>query len=189
MVLVSWFRPDLCQDGYPIWLLKQAQQKALNRDRPSRLQEKWVKLGREDQTKPIVFSTAYSAEYTTICTIVKKYMPLLENDMGTETALKNGSLCVARRAPTLRQELSPSLYSDNLPNKPTWLQYKGSYPCGHKICICCTVMKVSDHVRSHSNGSSFAIKQYINCNSRKHYLSDFLHKMRNTICGAYLSDT
>lgn len=74
--------------------------------------------------------------------VVKKYMPMLENYMGTETALKDGYLCVARRAPTLGQELSPSLFNDNISSKPTWLQYKGSYPCGHKICICCTVMSV-----------------------------------------------
>lgn len=73
---------------------------------------------------------------------------------------------MSRRANTLRNKLSPSLFNDSPLSQPTWLQHKGTYPCGHKVCVCCTVLTVSDHFQSYTNGSNFTNKQYINCNSK-----------------------
>lgn len=62
-------------------------------------------------------------------------------------------------APTLRQSLSPSLFS-NIPSiNSTWLNYKGSNFCGYNKYTCCSV--VSTHVQS-----NFSIRQYINCKPR-----------------------
>lgn len=149
--------------GYPTWLLEQTHSKVLKMDREVLLQHK---QGRDRQNKPVVFSTGYSIEYPQVCNIVKKYMPLLENDSSTEQVFKDGYKCVSRRASTLRNKLSPSLFCDSAPPKPTWLQHRGTYPCGHNICICCSVLTVSDRIQSYTNGSNFVTNQYINCNSK-----------------------
>lgn len=119
--------------GYPMWLLKQAPGESTHkREDQHRIPSV------NNQKKPIVFSMSYSIEYKQICGIIKQYILLLVNDPSMESALKDGYLCVARRAPTLRQELSPSLFSySGDKHKPIFLQYKDTFPCGHKRRVCC----------------------------------------------------
>lgn len=93
-------------------------------------------------------------------------MPILMYDPELNTALQHGYRCAARKARTIGQDLSPSLYLDRPQNKPTWLSYKGSYPCGHKKCIFCMVMVMTQEIISPVNNYTYRIKQYINCNSK-----------------------
>lgn len=105
-------------------------------------------------------------EYHQICQLITKHIPLLLYDPALAKALDGGHRCVARRAPTLGQDLSPSLFSTALKNdNNNWLKFTGSIGCGHKVCKCCTVMQKTNKVTSMSTGTTFKIFQHLNCNS------------------------
>lgn len=160
-------RGRLSARGYPKWLLDQAHNKVAISDRNALLDDRPRNKVSKTRKKPIVFSTPYSEEYNHICKIINEYMPLLTNDVNIHTALQDGHRCVARRAPTLGQTLSPSLYVENTKKStPTWLKYKGNFSCGHKKCICCNVLDPTNHIVSFANETSYSVNQYINCNSR-----------------------
>lgn len=114
----------------------------------------------------VVLSTPYSVEFKEIYRIIDKNIPILLLDPHVNEVFKNGYRCVAKKAPTFRDTLSPSLFTSVSPKKPTWLNYKGSYCCGHKRCICCSVMEPTTEIRSFSNGTKHLIFQYINCNTK-----------------------
>lgn len=81
-------------------------------------------------------------------------MPVLLHDPSLGIALGAGYKCVACRAPTLGQELSPSLFvGPDKRDNAAWIQYKGS------------VIEKMNKVTSFANGNSFDIPQYVNCNS------------------------
>lgn len=114
----------LCRK-YPAWTLKRASNIADKKDR-----EVLLKYNKKPSTpkkvdSPLVFSTTYSMEYDRICTIVKKHLPLIHLDPDLSNTLSAGFRCVARRAPTLSQSLSPSLFLSKPTNTPTWLQHTG----------------------------------------------------------------
>lgn len=149
---------------------------------------------------PTVFSTPYSRQYGKICNIIKKYMPILLYDPSLEKVMKGGYRCVARKAPTLGKTVSPSLFLQaNNSDNSTWLSYKGSVGCGHRICTCCTVMTKISSITSFANGNSFNIQHYINCNSRNiiyvincnscqlQYVGHTTQKLKQRIC-KHLSD-
>lgn len=93
-------------------------------------------------------------------------MPALLHDPSLKIALGAGYRCVARRAPTLGQTLSPSLFSQSdRRDDAGWIRYKGSVCCGHRVCICCSVIEKTNQIVSFTNNMSFNISQYINCNS------------------------
>lgn len=79
---------------------------------------------------------------------------------------ENGYKCVAKKAPTLRQILSPSLFVNKPPTERSWLAQKGTYRCGHTRCRCCTLLDTTNTIVSSSNHSVHEMKQYINCNTR-----------------------
>lgn len=92
-------------------------------------------------------------------------MIVLQYDPALTDVLNNGFTCVAKKAPTLGQILSPSLFINKSSSQKTWLNQKGSFKCGHTRCICCTVMDITNQIISYSNQSKFNVKQYINCNT------------------------
>lgn len=116
---------------------------ALVRDRPSLLHPN---VKRDiSSTHPLVYSTQYSVEYRDIYKIVHINMQILLLDPLLASTFKDGYGCVARRAPSLRNALSPSLFTSKSSNIHTWLTWlnlvKGSSCCGHQRCTCCTVIK------------------------------------------------
>lgn len=146
----------LKQRGYPEWVLKNAYSKVYEKDRLMLLKDrnKSTNYGNQPRKAPVVFSTAYSLEYKKICQIIKKHMPMLLYDPSLEIALEAG------------HELSPSLFTtQNTKQEMTWIKYNGSVGCGHKICICCSMMKKTKTITLFTLGNSFEILKYINCNS------------------------
>lgn len=105
--------------GCPGWVLCEASRRVGTRERGELLREKYNKVSSDNNKvrdiSPIVFSTPFSLEYGQICSLVKKYMPILLFDPALENVFRAGYKCVARKAPTLGQELSPSLFVQ--PNK------------------------------------------------------------------------
>lgn len=64
----------------------------------------------EGNTKAIVFSTPFSPQYGKIINIVKKYLPMLHTDDTMSQVLEHPVKFVARRAGTIRNIFSPSLF-------------------------------------------------------------------------------
>lgn len=158
--------------GYPKWVLDKAITQAQKKDRSLLLQDKnptknSVQPLTNSQT-PLIFSTSFSTEFKDICALINKHIPMLMYDPSLENFFKAGFRCVAKRAPTLAQDLSTSLYvSYEGRNKigGNWLDYKGSTGCGHRVCICCSVIKRTNKILSFTSGNTYDIQQYINCNS------------------------
>lgn len=73
--------------GYPGWILRQAANRAFCKDRASLLKDNTIESRMGEKKKmPVVFSTAFSLEYNSICNLVKKYMPILIHDPALSTA-------------------------------------------------------------------------------------------------------
>lgn len=153
--------------GYPEHVLSKAITKVSTKCREDLLKDKCTNKNKiSPQKNPVTFSTTYSVEYPKICKIISKHIPNLLYDPSLSLALDAGYRCVARRAPTLGQNLSPSLFTTATPNATSnWLRYTGSVGCGHNICRCCTVMKKTSQIVSMTTGNTFKIYQHLNCNS------------------------
>lgn len=155
------FTHRLKSRGSPKWVLSNALDRAASKERSDLLKNK---TKNEISIKtPVTFSTTYSVEYKKICELVKKHIPILQYDPSLSKAFAAGYRCVARRAPTIGQDLLPSLFVTT--DTSVWLRHKGSVGCGHKICTCCKAIQTTNEVISMSSGTKFKILQYINCNS------------------------
>lgn len=147
---------------YPDWILKRAQDRVDHVDRSSLLN---TVTNRKGNRSRVVFSTPYSTDYTNICKIIKKHLPVLTSDPVISEVLSDGLQCVARRATTLGNKLCPSLIQTTQTHQPSWLKHLGCYRCGHNICICCKFINVSRIFTSTNTGLIYNVKQYINCNT------------------------
>lgn len=158
--------------GYPDWVLNRALTRVKFKDRHTLLCDKSQNNESHTSTSrihtPIVFSTAFSSEFRDICNLVKKHIPMLMYDPALDNVFKAGFRCVAKKAPTLAQDLSPSSFTSHEGKNMiggTWLGYKGFVGCGHRICICCSFVKKTNKILSLASGEMFNIQHYINCNS------------------------
>ncbi|XP_056390615.1 uncharacterized protein LOC130284359 [Hyla sarda] len=156
----------LRQRGYPNLTIMRAIKIAAEKNRNELIKTQNTKSLSDETSKPIIFSTQYySTEFRSVQKIIDKHMPILHTDPGVREALESGYMCVSRRAPTLGQMLSPSLFTDGPTKKPTWLKHTGSYKCCANRCVCCSYIHNSNTFVSCSNKDSFVIKQYINCST------------------------
>lgn len=118
------------------------------------------------------FVTSYSREFNKFKNIVVRNLPFLIQDPTLEQILEKGVRCVASKAKSLRNSLSPStIYT---PQKTTWLQYKGCYKCGQNRCGLCKFLKQTDCFTSSSNSKNFRIYSLNNYNTTHMvYLADY----------------
>lgn len=148
---------------------------SLNRARkiaPKIQRDKFVKHSQDKQKRrcfqnqnTIVFSTTFSPQYHPVTNIVKKYLTILETDDTLSCMRSNSIKCAARRAMTIGNRVSPSLYTTKKETNQTWLSTNGSYKCGHTKCQFITVTKEFCSF-SKPELSPFKSKHYINCNSQ-----------------------
>lgn len=76
--------------------------------------------------------------------------------------------CVAKRAGTICNIVSPSMFPKKSKSATSWLSTKGFHKCGHLKYCACNFPMVSSTFSSMSmpDQPSFDIDSYINCNSR-----------------------
>lgn len=82
--------------------------------------------------------------------------------------LQRPVLFVAKRAPTIGNRVSPSLFLDRGNRGQSWLSTVGFHKCGHHICKVCNFANVTKTFQptSHMITRPFAIKNDISCNSK-----------------------
>lgn len=75
---------------------------------------------------------------------------------------------VAKRTPTVGNQVSPSLFLDQHNRNRTWLSTSGFYKCGHNICKVCKYVNVTKVFMptSYAIARPYSIKNNINCNSK-----------------------
>uniref|UniRef100_A0A803JPB3 Reverse transcriptase domain-containing protein n=1 Tax=Xenopus tropicalis TaxID=8364 RepID=A0A803JPB3_XENTR len=122
------------------------------------------KLMNKDLEMP-VFVTTYTNQFYRIRKIFNNLLPVLYNDPLLATVLQGGCKFVARKALTLGNVLSPTLWQSK-PTKTTWLSTQGTYPCGARRCVTCTYIKRSTSFRSSVSKKSFEMRMYANCNTQ-----------------------
>uniref|UniRef100_A0A803JHB8 Reverse transcriptase domain-containing protein n=1 Tax=Xenopus tropicalis TaxID=8364 RepID=A0A803JHB8_XENTR len=139
-----------------------------NKNRKNRnskcIKEGDASTGYSDNKLP-TFVTAYSNQFYKIREIFYNLLPVLYNDPLLETTVSGGCKVVARRAPTLGNLLSPTLWR-SCPTRATWLTTKGTYPCGAKRCVTCKHIKRSTVFYSSLTGKSYSMRVYANCNTQ-----------------------
>ncbi|XP_044148864.1 protein YAE1 homolog isoform X1 [Bufo gargarizans] len=167
----------LAERRYPPWTLDRARAKTLNRPRdrlvfPDKAQPdlpSCINRQTNAAAKNVpCFVTNYSLEFSQICAIVTKHLSVLNGDEQWSDISSAGVRCIARRAPTIAQKISPSLFTDSdtsKKEKSAWLRHKGTFKCGHRICTCCNYIKTGSAVVSTATHNSFNNKQYANCNT------------------------
>ncbi|CAJ0953387.1 unnamed protein product [Ranitomeya imitator] len=74
---------------------------------------------------------------------------------------------LAKKAPSLRDILSPSLYlhSKLTAGNSAWLTYKGFFKCGHHPCKTCNFVRKTTSFTSSVTGITYPIRTHMNCNS------------------------
>ncbi|XP_056424913.1 extracellular calcium-sensing receptor-like [Hyla sarda] len=134
------FRREICEissrlqaRGYQSRDIERGINIASNKNRALLISPSYNKTQGTQKTpdSPVVFCTKYSLEYKRICNIIHKYMPIVLCDPAFQGVFPTGYKCISRRAPTIGQSISPSLFSTQQKSQPTWLRYMGSYRCGH----------------------------------------------------------
>lgn len=144
-------------------------------------------------SKQVVFSTAYSLQFQKIRSIVTRNLNILKADPKLTSVVATGCKVVSKRAPTVGQKLSPSLFSSNSDTKRTWLTLSGFFGCNTPKCITCGVAQHGAGFKSETTGKEYKIKQYINCDTKSvvylvtcqmckvQYVGCTMRKLRNRI--------
>uniref|UniRef100_A0A803K2L1 Reverse transcriptase domain-containing protein n=1 Tax=Xenopus tropicalis TaxID=8364 RepID=A0A803K2L1_XENTR len=162
-----YLRDRFLSRGYSIKSLSQAFIKALRTDRSELLANR--NKGSDNRTKKSrdlpTFVTAFSNQFYKVKRILYDLIPVLYNDPDLAVVLQDGCNVVARRAPTLGNLLSPTLWKSQ-PRKTSWLNVKGTYRCGARRCVTCTYIKQSVSFNSTVTGRSYDMQSYANCNTR-----------------------
>lgn len=83
-----------------------------------------------------LISMCYSSQLQGIQRITARHLPILYSDGSYRMVLGRSVRYVARRARTIENIISPSLYVSNPPPR-TWLNANGMYRCGVTRCSCC----------------------------------------------------
>uniref|UniRef100_A0A803JV49 Helix-turn-helix domain-containing protein n=1 Tax=Xenopus tropicalis TaxID=8364 RepID=A0A803JV49_XENTR len=137
--------------GYTMKHLSPAFEGALNMDRQLLLHKSsgemaggvrggpFIMEGKKDVP---IFVTIYSRQFYKIKKIIQNLLPVLLNDPQLAPVVVDGCKFVSRRAPTLGNYLSPTVLK-SAKAKATWLNIKGTYPCGARRCITCAYVKCS----------------------------------------------
>lgn len=163
-------KKDTCQRlryrKYPAWSVNRACNIVENIDRQNLLKEKNKSTGSADVIPPVTFTTTFSPVYKQVTGIIKKYLPILNNNSNLQEILKNGVRFVSKKAPTLGDKISPSLFLTPNTNPTTWLDVKGFFKCGHTKCTACNYAKITKDFVSCNNGKKSSIVSYINCNTK-----------------------
>ncbi|OCT72143.1 hypothetical protein XELAEV_18035109mg [Xenopus laevis] len=151
--------------GYNSKSIQRAYTRAETTDRVTLLTPQ-NKTHKKEFGQKIYFITRYSRQYKKIVKTVKKFLPILYADRDFCRALDPGIGCVARRAYTLGDSLSPSLFKETNNSKQDFLRHSGCFKCGHNRCVTCKYLKVSGEFTSTVTTTTYKIKHYINCCSR-----------------------
>lgn len=147
--------------GYPRWMIERTKSKIKHKTRQSLIHKQ--KEFTPKSNKLITFSTMYSREYKYITKILKDNLPILKQDPIVSDILDQGVRCVARKAPSLANKLSPSLFINNM-NTTVQSRKRNVFSNVEGSDVGCADMP--DH-KIHSTGrSTYKIKSHINCNSQ-----------------------
>lgn len=112
--------------------------------------------------KPI-FVPTYSTEFSAVRSIIKKFLPLLDQGNILRTLLKQGSGFSTRKPPTLASILSPSLPRSS--SHQHWLTQRRFFKCRRNHCPCCKYVTKTNIVIDAISQERRYIKQFINCDS------------------------
>lgn len=83
---------------------------------------------------------------------------------------------MSKKAPTLSDKISPSLFYTPKGAINTWLDVKGCNKCGHQKCIAYSHIQTTKDFVAFSNNKHFSIDSYINCSTKNVvYLAACLH--------------
>ncbi|CAJ0965350.1 unnamed protein product [Ranitomeya imitator] len=156
----------LAHRGYPSWMLQRAESIVEDIDRETMLNK--ASSNRVSSEEHITFTTTYSPQFKEITDIIRKRIPMLSQDKKLNQILSKPVRYIAKKAPSLNNILSPSLFvseDKRLKEKENWLSTKGTYKCGHNICTCCKYMVNSKEFHSSVTKKTYKINHYINCNT------------------------
>lgn len=144
---------------YPRWSIDRAKSRVANIPRETLLKKKPKNKGvTNNKLTPITFSTTYSPFFKQVVSIKKHRLPILTSYDTTANLLDGGIRFVPRKAPTIDNIHSPSLFQENTIQDSNWLCVKGFYKCGHKICTACNHTRNSNTFTSIVTHKTYDIK-------------------------------
>lgn len=123
----------------------------------------------ENMDRPTVFSTTYIRQYNLIVDIIKKHMPILLADEKMGEVLCTPVQYVAKRASTIVNRVSPSVFPKMKQQSATsWLTVMGFHKCGHKICKSCKYAQIGTTFNSFSQpkNPAYSMRSFMNCNTK-----------------------
>ncbi|CAJ0963763.1 unnamed protein product [Ranitomeya imitator] len=121
-------RGRLAHRGYPSWMLQRAESIVEDIDRETMLNK--ASSNRVSSEEHIPFTTTYSPQFKEITDIIRKRIPMLSQDKKLNQILSKPVRYIAKKAPSLNNILSPSLFlseDKRLKEKENWLSTKGTY--------------------------------------------------------------
>lgn len=150
------------------WMLDRAVAIAGSKERSELLKGRkhyWQNKGNFNKNR-LTLSTRFCSGFKDTKDIVYRYLPILFEHQICADLLKDGVNIISRRAPTLGNSLSPSLFQTGKIWSPTWLHCKGNYHCGGTGYPCCRHFIGGNVIRSHSTDREQKIQLFFNCNTK-----------------------
>lgn len=102
---------------------------------------------------------------------------MLGLDCTKQQIFQNPVKFVAKKASSIGNIVSPSLFLSDMKLNETWLNTQGFFKCGHHRCKACAHVTVTKEFTSFSTHKIYPIKQFINCNTKM-----FIYLISCTIC-------
>ncbi|XP_075433352.1 uncharacterized protein LOC142470641 [Ascaphus truei] len=117
----------------------------------------------DDGTIKVPFVTQYNKDASKINKILNTHWPILKNDPVLGKHLADKVKMVYKKAPNIKNYLSPSALRNIPTKKHTWLDPPlGFYDC--RMCTACQhSSKMSHSFKSNTTQKSYTIKQHLNC--------------------------
>lgn len=156
----------LKRKGYPEWTINKKKQKRVSNLPRNTLLETGRKKRNDqwsNQNKPIIFSTQYSEYYKSVTQVIKRHLPIFSSHDNLRHILQNGIEFVSRRAKTIGNIVSHSMYLKEDYHAQTWLHTNGSFPCGHKLCTACKHTSKTESFLSIKSRKKYTINYFLNC--------------------------
>lgn len=156
----------LSERGYSEWSLTRAKNIVTTKRREDLLA--CSHKPKTDRPMPLTFITTHSPHFNEIKNIINKYLPILMQDVDFSRILQEPVRFSTKRAPTIGDRVSPSLFPRPKQSQHTWLGTKGFYRCGHRVCKACKHAAPGKCFASLSDTTlpPHTIGSYINCNTR-----------------------
>lgn len=130
--------------SFPELTITRARNRVTRLSRQDLLKDKKSPSKGKVKISPLLFSPLSAINTDQSLSIIKRHLPMLLVEDSLKHTLREGVRFVSRRAPTLANVVSPSMFTSATQQSETWLTTNGFFRCGHRSCTACNFTRDED---------------------------------------------